>query len=249
MEHCNARTKGGQNGRPPAQPGPWVGEGYCKRAAGWGVPETTTGRCKNHGGASLKGAGHPRATDLRYSKYIPAAYVDDYEASLRRDDQLSLDQQLAGIDAREGELWRRLDEGEAGPDLWEQATRSFDAFERAVHVGNTAAAQDARVQLRNYITAGVARESVWGDLLDLWELRRKLAATEATRRHQVESTVTRSRLASLVVFMAEGIKRAINENVSSEKERRRALSQVATFISGLALSPGREPIEIHTEDV
>jgi hypothetical protein len=249
MEHCNARTKGGQNGRAPAQPGPWAGEGYCKRAAGWGVPETTTGRCKNHGGASLKGAGHPRATDLRSSRYVPKCLADDYEASLRRADQLSLDQQLAGIDAREGELWRRMDDGEAGPNLWEQAQRSFDTFERAVHAGNTGAAQDARVQLRNYMTAGVARESVWEGLLDIWELRRKLAATESTRRHQIEQNVTRSRLASLAIFMADGIKRAINENVSSEKEWRRALSQVATFVSGLALSPGREPINVHAEDV
>jgi hypothetical protein len=242
MQHCNARNKGTRaNGKAKVEVGPWSGEGYCKRAAGWGVPETTTGRCKNHGGASLKGAGHPRATDLRHSKYVPKWLADDYEASLRRADQLSLDRQLAGIDAREGELWRRMDEGHAEPNLWEQATRSFDAFERAVHAGNAGAAQDARIQLRAYITAGVAHESVWGDLLDLWELRRKLSATEATRRHQVESTVSRSRLASLAVFMAEGIKRAINENVSSEKERRRALSQVATFISGLALSPGREP--------
>jgi len=250
MEHCNARTKAASaNGAPPADPGPWAGAGYCKRPAGWGVPETTSGRCKNHGGASLKGAGHPRATDLRSSRYVPKCLAADYEASLRREDQLSLDQQLAGIDAREAELWRRMDGGNAGPGLWSQAQRSFDAFESAVRSGNAGAAQDARVDLRNHMTAGVARESVWAGLFDTWELRRKLVATEASRRHAIEQTVTRSRLASLVVFLAEGIKRAINENVSSEKERRRALTQVSNFVGGLALSPGREPVEIPAEEV
>jgi len=249
MEHCNARTKAASaNGAPPADPGPWAGAGYCKRPAGWGVPETTSGRCKNHGGASLKGAGHPRATDLRSSRYVPKCLTDDYEASLRRADQLSLDRQLAGIDAREGELWRRMDQGHAGPNLWEQAQRSFVAFEDAVRLGNAGAAQDARMELRNHMTDGAARESIWGDLLDLWELRRKLAATEASRRHALETNITRSRLGSLVVFLAEGIKRAINENVSSEKERRRALNQVSNFVGGLALSPGREPIDVHAED-
>ena len=250
MQRCNARLKGASaNGALLAKPGSWAGAGYCKRPAGWGVPETIKGRCKYHGGLSLKGAASPHAKDLRQSKYAPKWLADDYEASLRRTDQLSLDRQLAGIDAREGELWRRLDEGHAGPDLWQRAQRSFDAFESAVRSDNAGAAQDARVDLRNHMTAGVARESVWTGLLDLWELRRKLAATEASRRHALETTVTRSRLASLVVYMAEGIQRAITENVSSEKERRRALSQVASFVSGLALSPGREPIEVHAEDV
>lgn len=248
MEHCNARTKGGQNGRAPAQPGPWAGEGYCKRAAGWGVPETTTGRCKYHGGASLKGAGHPRATDLRHSKYVPKWLADDYEASLRRADQLALDDQIATIDARIAEVWRDMPEG-AGADLWLEAKRAQERFEAAERTENRAAAERARGELSTALTGGAAYSSSWDELCRLGELRRRLTATEATRRHQVESTVTRSRLASLVVFMAEGIRRAINENVSSQKERRRALTQMSTFMHGLALAPGREPIEIHTEDV
>jgi hypothetical protein len=118
MEHCNARTKAASaNGAPPADPGPWTGAGYCKRPAGWGVPETTSGRCKNHGGASLKGAGHPRVTDLRSSRYVPKWLADDYEASLRRTDQLALDEQFATVDARIAEVFRGMPEG-AGSALW-----------------------------------------------------------------------------------------------------------------------------------
>ncbi len=249
MEHCNARTKGGAaNGRAPTQPGPWAGEGYCKRVAGWGVSETISGRCKYHGGASLKGAGHPRATDLRHSKYVPKWLADDYEASLRRADQLALDDQIATIDARIAEVWRDMPEG-AGADLWLEAKRAQERFEAAERTGNRAGAGKAQNELRTALAGGAAYSSSWDELCRLGELRRRLTATEATRRHQVESTVTRSRLASRAVVRAEGIRRAINENVSSEKERRRALSQVATFMHGLALSPGREPIEVHAEDV
>jgi hypothetical protein len=249
MQHCNARNKGTRaNGKAKVEVGPWAGAGYCKHPVGWGVPEATTGRCKRHGGASLKGAGHPRATDLRSSRYVPKWLADDYEASLRREDQLALDEQIATIDARIAEVFRGMPDG-AGSDLWLQAKRAQDRFEAAERTGNCAAAGKAQAELRTALATGSGYSSSWEELERLGELRRRLAATEASRRHQMEHYVTRSRLASLVVYMAEGIKRAINENVSSEKERRRALSQVATFISGLALSPGREPIDVHAEDI
>lgn len=249
MEHCNARTKAASaNGAPPADPGPWAGAGHCKRPAGWGVPETTTGRCKFHGGASLKGAGHPRATDLRSSRYVPKWLADDYEASLRRTDQLALDEQIATVDARIAEVFRGMPDA-AGSDLWLQAKRAQERFEAAERMGNKAAAGLAQAELRATLEGGRTYASSWDDLYRLGELRRKLVATEASRRHALETNVTRSRLASLVVYMAEGIQRAISENVSSEKERRRALSQVASFVSGMALSPGREPVEIRVKDV
>ncbi len=226
MEHCNARTKAASaNGAPPADPGPWTGAGYCKRPAGWGVPETTSGRCKNHGGASLKGAGHPRATDLRSSRYVPKCLADDYEASLRRTDQLALDEQIATVDARIAEVFPGMPEG-AGSALWLEAGRAFEHAESAERTGNKAAASLAQAELRATLEGGRTYASSWDDLYRLGELRRKLVATESSRRHALETNVTRSRLAALVVFMAEGIQRAIIiENVSSEKERRKTLSQ------------------------
>ena len=62
MKHCNGRNEGARaKGAPLADSGPWAGAGYCKRPAGWGVPGTISGRCKRHGGASLKRADSPRA--------------------------------------------------------------------------------------------------------------------------------------------------------------------------------------------
>ncbi len=249
MERCNARKKAASaNGKAPADPGPWAGIGYCKRPSGWGVPETIEGRCKSHGGLSLKGAASPSATDLRYSKYIPKHLADDYEASLRRADQLALDEQIATTDARIAEVFRDMPEG-VGSALWERAKDAQRRFQVALAGQNRAAIATAQMDLRSALEGGAEYTSSWEEIHRLGELRRRLVATESSRRHQVESNITRARLASLVVFMAEGITRAINENVASEKERRRALTQVATFVSGLALSPAREPVEVPSEEV
>lgn len=50
-ERCNAR-KSGNGDLEPADPGPWAGDGYCKREAGWGTDHTGQGRCRQHGGAT-----------------------------------------------------------------------------------------------------------------------------------------------------------------------------------------------------
>jgi hypothetical protein len=43
----------------------------CKRPAGWGTDHAGTGRCKLHGGASVKGIESPTYKHGRYSKYAP----------------------------------------------------------------------------------------------------------------------------------------------------------------------------------
>lgn len=43
----------------------------CAQVAGWGTDHVGEGRCKLHGGASLKGADHPNFKHGRYGKVIP----------------------------------------------------------------------------------------------------------------------------------------------------------------------------------
>jgi hypothetical protein len=248
MRYCNGRNKGTRaNGKPKVDIGPWAGVGYCKHPVGWGVPEASDGRCKRHGGASLRGAAHPGAKHLRRSKYIPQWLADDYEASLRRADQLALDEQIAALDARIAEVFRGMPEG-AGTDLWIEAKEAQRKFEAAVVNQDRTAMAAAQAELRTALLRGAEYTSSWEDVCRLGELRRKLVRTEAATRAATEQNVTRARLASLLVFLAQGIQRAISENVSSEKERRRALTQVANFVSRLALTPGQEIVGVHVEE-
>lgn len=56
---CNARTRQANGNGAKAEPGPWTGEGYCKRRAGWGTDHVGQGRCRQHGGA----------TPIRHGRY------------------------------------------------------------------------------------------------------------------------------------------------------------------------------------
>lgn len=67
---CGARTRSG---------------GRCKHPAGWGTSHVGQGRCKLHGGASLRGPEHPNFTHGRHSKYFHASNLvgfDEWKSTL-----------------------------------------------------------------------------------------------------------------------------------------------------------------------
>lgn len=59
--HCGAKTRAGTP---------------CEQPAGWGTEHPGTGRCKLHGGASLRGHLHPRFRGGSYAEYRYAVYSE-----------------------------------------------------------------------------------------------------------------------------------------------------------------------------
>ena len=74
--------------------------GYCIKPEGWGVPGATKGRCRWHGGKSLRGAEHPMAKHLRYSKYLPEALLARYQEARDDPQLLELRDEIALVDSR-----------------------------------------------------------------------------------------------------------------------------------------------------
>ena len=67
---CGARTRAGTP---------------CRHPAGWGTDHVGEGRCKLHGGSSLRGVQHPNFIDGRHSKHFDPSDVigfDEWRASL-----------------------------------------------------------------------------------------------------------------------------------------------------------------------
>lgn len=56
MTECGGKTNSG---------------GKCKRPAGWGTDHAGEGKCKLHGGASLRGADHPNFKHGLYTPHTP----------------------------------------------------------------------------------------------------------------------------------------------------------------------------------
>lgn len=66
----------------------------CGKPAGWGTDHVGTGRCRLHGGASLKGSQTPAFKHGRYSKYAPQA-ISDKLKEYKDGDPLAVEDELA----------------------------------------------------------------------------------------------------------------------------------------------------------
>lgn len=98
MTICGAKNRSGQP---------------CKRPAGWGTDHVGTGKCKLHGGASLKGAQHPNfktGVNSIYRDYLPDGIKSKVEA-FENADPLDLTHELAVTRALLADFLSRFVEG------------------------------------------------------------------------------------------------------------------------------------------
>lgn len=98
MAYCNAKNRAGQP---------------CKRPAGWGTDHVGTGRCKLHGGKSLKGYEHPNfktGNSSLYHDYLPDKIKAKVEA-FENADPLDLTHELAVARGLLAEFLSRFVEG------------------------------------------------------------------------------------------------------------------------------------------
>jgi hypothetical protein len=79
MSKCEAKTRAGTP---------------CRKPAGWGTDHVGQGRCRLHGGASLRGRASPSFKHGLYSKYLTEEETVDFEEFKQRFDPCSLDEEV-----------------------------------------------------------------------------------------------------------------------------------------------------------
>lgn len=187
---CNGRRRERPDpDAPKIDPGPWGGEGYCQLSEGWGVDGVTRGRCKYHGGKSLKGTAHPRFNKGEHSAYVPARYLEDFEEALA--DPMAQGEQtqhLAGLEAIWREAFRRLGGSESG-EAWNligKATQKLSGLLRELRRAQARDDKDAAGDLLSEILGLIEDEVI--------PLSRRGVGEEAARRELIDLSVKRSRL-------------------------------------------------------
>ncbi len=94
------------------------------------------GRCRLHGGKSLKGIASPRFKTGKYSKYLPEKVRTHYQETIVDKDLISLRDEIALNDAHLIELLGSMKSGEVSqddPKLWRKISRSMDLKRRLVN--------------------------------------------------------------------------------------------------------------------
>ena len=181
-------------------------------------------RCKFHGGASLRGLASPTLTHGRYSRSLPTRLQAKYLESIADEDLLAMNQEMALLDARIGDILTRVDIGEAGA-TWKDLTSAFLHFERATARHDNATAARALTDVKGLIQRGQQDWDAWTSILTLIEQRRKLVETERRRRVDMKQMMN----AETAMLLVSAILSVIREHVTD----RRILTKIGNDVSRL----------------
>ncbi len=187
---CGAKTRSG---------------GVCQQ------PAMENGRCRLHGGKSLKGIASPTLKTGRHSKYLPVSLMDNYHEHLGDDNRLVLDPEIALIDTRMGEVIESLGDYE-GSAAWLQLYALKCKYQDAKNDGERLL---VLIEIFNVIDMGASHVSKWNELLAIIDARRKVVESERKRLVEAEQVVTVDR----VMLLASALLNAVKTHVTNPSIR------------------------------
>lgn len=190
---------------------------YCR------APAMANGRCRIHGGKSLRGIAAPQFQTGRYSKYLPERLVASYQEALDDEELLNNRHEIAVWQARLQELLERVDTGESGK-RWEEVQTAWALLRLAMDAGEDITANMRAVD--QAIRAGVADYAAWEDVAKATERRSRLVDREQRRMEALSQYLP---VEQALAFMA-----AVMDVVRQHVSDRQVLSLIATDLDRLS---------------
>lgn len=188
------------------------------------------GRCYKHGGATPRGIDSPHLKHGRYSRDIPTRLAARYEEAQRDPTLLTLDQDIALIDARLADVLSRVDTGESGA-LWRQAKAACKAFAKAYRGNDDKKIATTFYLLEDAINGGVSDYDAWGDVRSLINQRARLVEGERKRLVEMEQTMTTQQA---MVFLT-AVMNAVTKHVPDIQQR----TAIAAELTAIATTEKR----------
>lgn len=170
-------------------------------------------RCRNHGGASLKGIASPTIKHGRYSKYLPDALADRYREARSDPELLSLRDDVALVDTRLTELVQKLDTGE-NRDLWSALQATYQTLTRARAEGKTRDMAQALIAMGGLIESGAEQGVLWDEIGRVLEQRRKLVESEHKRLVEMRQMITVERAMILVTALVNAVAKRVSDRTT-----------------------------------
>lgn len=188
----------------------------CKNSA---MPN---GRCRMHGGKSLKGIASPTATaGLKYSRYLPNRLLERYEQTINDPAMLELGNEIALTDSRLADLLTRVDTGESGA-LWATLKRAWREYQHAKPTDK----RSYEVIVGDLIEQGFQDYANWQEIQSTVDHRRKLVESERKRLVETQQFITAEQ--AMVLFAA--MSAIIKQHVTDERTRRAISEEITTLI-------------------
>lgn len=168
--------------------------------------------CYHHGGATPRGFDLPQTKIGRYSRDLPARLSSRYQEALSDPDLLAMREEVALVDARLGDLLKRVDSGESGL-VWDLLQKVYHEFVEVRGLGNEGAREAAAklTEMARLIQRGTADRVAWGEIGDLLEQRRKLVESERKRLLDLQLVITADKAMLLMAAVVDVIRRNVTD--------------------------------------
>jgi len=177
-------------------------KGTCQAYAG------PNGRCRIHGGQSLRGVASPKFKSGRHSKYLPKGIVKRYEESLNDPRLLELRDDIAMIDARITEV---IGADEPLSDTWKELARIRRQFEVARRDGHAGRVVSTAILMSNLVARGARTHNTWEEVAKLVEQRRRLVESERKREVDADSMLTVEQVGAILGAVLESLRRNVSD--------------------------------------
>lgn len=188
------------------------------------------GRCKKHGGMTPKGIGHSSFEDGTDSRYVPKPLLEIYERAMKDGDILNMTKDLALMEGRLEQLFRKL--GTGGSDKWwgtlVTTVRDLDIATKANDKEGMAVALS---EINVVANQGQQQSEVWDEIFAIFESRRRTSESEAKRRKDMRESVAIDRVMWTFRQMGRANREVIMESNLPQGVKRKLLQDIAERFS------------------
>jgi hypothetical protein len=194
--------------------------------------------CAMHGGKTPRGAALPQFKHGRYSKDLPERLQERYETARTDEERLALTEEIALIDARLGDVLKRVDKGDGGR-LWPQVASKFNELRTVLNDAERFVV--VMRELGELIGRGSADYAAWREAYDLLEVRRKLVESERKRMLEAQQFVSVEKVMVYTAAVVDALTQAIKFNLPDQRLGSLILADTNDRLRRLLANPGPSP--------
>lgn len=174
-----------------------------------GKPVSGGTTCRFHGGTVPRGALSSSFKHGRYSQYLDGKALDRYQRGLSDRQLLVLEDEIALVDTRMGELLERI--GKHDVPAWDLVKSEFLTLEAAARAGDQNGIRAALLGLSGAIRNGMSERDAWSDVLGVLDQRRKLVESERKRMLEAQQFVAVGQVMLMVAALNDAVRRHVKD--------------------------------------
>lgn len=195
-------------------------------------------RCKFHGGKSVNGVNHPLFKHGRYATFFPKAITDRFIANKDDPNQTDLSNDIALLTTHIEDLIGNV-YGEHAADAFPSMKKMLTQFHDAMGKGEIETMRAILDRMTAVCDRTEERESLWRDIKDLVENRRKLVETQRKWEIDMGRMLPVEKAQQFIILLSTVIRETCERHLSDRGLTHTILRDVSAGFRAALSGPAR----------